>query len=439
MPKRHNKSRKQKTLTFIDLFSGCGGLSLGLINSGWRGLFAIEKNKMAFKTLRHNLVDGDVKGFNWPTWLEKEAMPVSRLTREYRTKLASLRGKVDLISGGPPCQGFSLAGRRNKDDPRNKLTSQYLEVVSLVKPRFLLIENVRGFNIPFSETKKIAVGRKKKKQSYAQVVAKKLAKLGYNVFSQTIRSVDYGVPQRRPRFLMIAIKKGELTSVGLTKRAPFDVLTKLRGSFLKSKQLDPKKPVSVSEAISDLRVKGKRLISSIDSPVKGFMQIDYKPSKKLGAYRALLRKGMNGTAPTDLRLPRHNPETIKFFSDVISTCKLGQTLSELDRKQFGIKKQALTPLHPNKPAATVTTLPDDILHYSEARILTVRENARLQSFPDWFSFQGKYTTGGKARKHDCPRYTQVGNAVPPLLGEAVGLALQKLASKRLKRKPVRNQ
>jgi len=89
-----------------------------------------------------------------------------------------------------------------------------------------------------------------------------------------------------------------------------------------------------------------------------------------------------------------------------------------------IKKQAITPLCKDLPSATVTTLPDDIIHYAEPRILTVRENARLQTFPDWFEFTGAYTTGGKQRKHTCPRYTQVGNAVPPLLAEAMGLLIE---------------
>jgi DNA (cytosine-5)-methyltransferase 1 len=86
-------------------------------------------------------------------------------------------------------------------------------------------------------------------------------------------------------------------------------------------------------------------------------------------------------------------------------------------------KHRTVPMAPDQPAPTLTTLPDDILHYSDARILTVREYARLQSFPDWFTFHGKYTTGGKRRKVECPRYTQVGNAVPPLLAKAIGTGI----------------
>jgi DNA (cytosine-5)-methyltransferase 1 len=109
-------------------------------------------------------------------------------------------------------------------------------------------------------------------------------------------------------------------------------------------------------------------------------------------------------------------------------CPHGPTIRKgLLREQYGLKKQCLAILDERKVAHTITTLPDDLLHYSEPRILTVRECARLQSFPDWFRFQGNYTTGGKRRTHECPRYTQVGNAVPPLLAEALGRMLRKLA------------
>lgn len=101
-------------------------------------------------------------------------------------------------------------------------------------------------------------------------------------------------------------------------------------------------------------------------------------------------------------------------------------MDDASRKTYNLKKHRIVPMAGSDPAPTVTTLPDDILHYSEPRILTVREYARLQSFPDWFHFKGKYTTGGKLRAKECPRYTQVGNAVPPLLARAIGKALQRM-------------
>jgi DNA (cytosine-5)-methyltransferase 1 len=98
-------------------------------------------------------------------------------------------------------------------------------------------------------------------------------------------------------------------------------------------------------------------------------------------------------------------------------------MNEANRKKFGLLKHRVYPMSPAEPAPTITTLPDDVVHYAEPRILTVRECARLQSFPDWFEFKGKFTTGGQSRKRECPRYTQVGNAVPPLLGRSVALAV----------------
>jgi len=95
-------------------------------------------------------------------------------------------------------------------------------------------------------------------------------------------------------------------------------------------------------------------------------------------------------------------------------------MSDHDRDRFGLLKHRVYPMSPSLPAPTITTLPDDVIHYSDPRILTVRESARLQSFPDWFEFRGKFTTGGNRRKKECPRYTQVGNAVPPLLARAIG-------------------
>ena len=106
---------------FIDLFAGCGGLSLGLVNAGFKGIFAIEKTDDAFLTLKHNLCEKK-KGFEWPKWLPCENMTTSNLLENYSDKLKTLEGKVFLIAGGPPCQGFSFAGLRNPNDPRNRLT-----------------------------------------------------------------------------------------------------------------------------------------------------------------------------------------------------------------------------------------------------------------------------------------------------------------------------
>ena len=183
------------------------------------------------------------------------------------------------------------------------------------------------------------------------------------------------------------------------------------------------RPTSASEALSDLELVGKKLIPSLDGGRPGFLQIEYVEPDIKSNYQSLMRAGSD-SPPNSLRLPKHAPNTIVNFKRIQLASTPGRSVSKAVREMLGIKKQAITVLGRNLPSPTVTTLPDDIIHYSEARILTVRESARLQSFPDWFEFLGKYTTGGERRKIDCPRYTQVGNAVPPLLSEAIALVIK---------------
>lgn len=400
-----------KSGTYIDLFSGCGGLSLGLGNAGWKGIFAVEKDPMAFSTFKHNLIDGKYAHFDWPEWLPKEATTIQNLLEQYSEQLSALNGKVDLIAGGPPCQGFSLAGRRNAKDPRNKLSDEYIKMVKIVSPKYLLLENVRGFNASFK-----APEGKQTRKPYSMIVKAKLEKLGYMVFTSFLCSADFGVPQKRTRFIMIGVKK-ELIDGALLN--PFELISENRRDFLIRKNL-PLRPVKVSDAIGDLKVEQNGVIYHSGSDKTGFKQIDYKIPPKLSKYLKFMRKGAGDSKPNSLRLARHKLSTIEKFTKIQKICKPGVSLSDQMRLEIGTKKQAITVLNEGEPSKTLTTLPDDLLHYSEPRILTVREMARIQSFPDNFDILGKYTTGGERRTQECPRYTQVGNAVPPLLGEALG-------------------
>lgn len=412
-------------LHFADVFAGCGGISLGLIASGWRGVFAIERSRDAFDTLKANLIDGRRKKFDWPDWLPKEATTSAALLANHGEKLESLEGSIDLLAGGPPCQGFSLAGRRAHSDPRNSLTEDYIRIVQKLKPRFLLIENVRGFTLPF---KKHGDDAAKTTPYSVRVIERLREELGYTVFSDLVDLSDYGVPQNRKRFILIAIRNGDPALDKLDGKTPFDILKRRRKHFLGTKGLPHDRAVSVKEAIGDLVTAGRTLIDCQDSEVKGFKQIQYSDDAYSSTFISLMRKKML-KAPDSLRIPRHAESTINQFRLIAEICPRGRTVQEDHRVKLGIKKHALTPLHPNLPSATITTLPDDIIHYEEHRILTVRENARLQTFPDWYRFKGKYTTGGKVRKQECPRYTQVGNAVPPLFSEALGRVLLDLATK----------
>lgn len=388
---------------------------MGLMQAGWRGVFAVEKSPDAFSTLSYNLCDESKKyHFDWPAWLPQKAMTTQTLLKNYSRKLSSLCGKVDLIAGGPPCQGFSLAGQRNPDDPRNKLTSEYIKIVELIRPRFLLLENVKGFQSAFQG----------KKKPYSKLVKERLEKLswgGYHVYSKMVEASLFGVPQPRPRFIMLAVRK----DLGQFAIDPFKFIEDSIPSFREKRSLNGHK-TTVLEAIGDLSTKGKILIDCPDT--RGFQQVKYNPPAKLSPYQELMRKDVERSyEPNSLRLANHREETTKKFSYILETCPKGQAIPQKVRDKYKMKKQCFTLLHPKQLARTVTTLPDDMLHYSEPRILTVRENARLQSFPDWFEFKGKYTTGGNRRRQECPRYTQVGNAVPPLMAEAIGGTLLKMA------------
>ncbi|QTT81995.1 DNA cytosine methyltransferase [Pseudomonas chlororaphis] len=403
-------------MRFIDVFAGCGGLSLGLLNAGCHGVAAIEKNPMAFETLRHNLIDGKRFKFEWPDWLPRKAMTCEQFMDDYKSRISELAGTIDLMVGGPPCQGFSTAGRRNPADPRNKMAEQYLELVKIIRPNYIVIENVSGFNSRFNEEKKTSAADEKYiKRSYADYISEELSGLGYKVSRGKINCAVFGVPQNRYRYLIICAKEE-------VKENLFEELIKSACGFKKSKGLDFDRSVTVHDAIADLETTNKKLIPSTDSTMKRFWEIEYKAPDVLSPYLKVMREGCSGV-PNSLRLPNHKPDTIVQFVKFRQASEPGKSLSKKARDLLGLKKHAITVLARNYPSPTITTLPDDIIHYSEPRILTARETARIQSFPDWFEFTGKYTTGGKSRKLDCPRYTQIGNAVPPLLSEAIGSML----------------
>lgn len=409
-----------QNMRFIDVFAGCGGLSLGLLKAGCEGVAAIEKNPMAFKTLQHNLIDGDRYRFKWPQWLPKEAMSCEEFLNGFKDKISGLADTIDLMVGGPPCQGFSTAGRRDPDDPRNKMAEQYLKLVEIVRPKYIVIENVSGFNSRFVK-KGLSSESSGMTGSYADFICESLAGLGYSVSRGKINCADFGVPQNRHRYLIVC----SLVSVD-------DLFSKLKKSsarFKVIKGLGLDRVTSTREAILDLETKSRPLVDNLDSGISGFKELDYSVPRVLSPYLKLMRDGYD-FAPNSMRLPNHKASTVLQFERIRKVSEPGRSLSKSARDMLGLKKHAITVLTAGDASPTITTLPDDIIHYSENRILTARECARIQSFPDWFEFTGKYTTGGGARKVDCPRYTQIGNAVPPLLSEAIGNLLRSELSDR---------
>lgn len=390
---------------YIDIFAGCGGLSLGLHNAGWKGIFAIEKNPDAFKTLKYNLIDAN-NHFEWVDWLEKSEHDINEILQNNRDELLELKDKVLLVVGGPPCQGFSMAGQRKKNDARNKLVKSYIEFVKIIRPKYLFFENVHGFTVAFKDKNNT------KSKPMSEYIVSELNKLGYKIHKEIIDMSDYGVPQKRRRFILVGSKD-------LNPKDFFCILDNNKEDFLKNKNL-PLHP-TVKCAIGDLLQKDNQ----IDCPdSKGFKSGKYL--KATTQYQKYMRKGISkNEIPDSHRFANHQKDTVELFKKIQKECKRGKRLSTKNTKIEGFKRRGITILSPNKPCNTITSHPDDYLHYLEPRIMTVRECARIQSFPDSFEFKGKYTTGGDLRKKDVPRYTQVGNAIPPLFAEQVGLAMIK--------------
>ncbi len=398
---------KAKKLKYIDIFAGCGGLSLGLCNAGWEGLFAVEKDKMAFETFKHNLIDR----FNWPKWLPVKEFDIKRFISLYEKELRALRGKVDLVVGGPPCQGFSVAGRRKGNDKRNKMVDSYIKFINLVRPEMLFFENVRGFTTAAKQKTKLS------RKVYSEYVVQKLSSLGYNVAFEIIDFSQFGVPQRRKRFILVGVKNGDAKSF-------FSGLNTHKEDFLKNKGIS--NVISVKEAISDLKKQhGEVLLQETPRFNIGV----YSCSKS--NYQRLLRKKIKRQQflPDSHRFANHGDQVIKKFKYILKITKKNRLVDDGIKLMFNTKKRTIIALDKDRPSPTLTTLPDDYIHYSEPRILTVREYARLQSFDDSFEFMGNYTTGGVRRAKEVPRYTQVGNAIPPLFGEQAGLVFLQMREK----------
>lgn len=390
--------------TYIDLFAGCGGLSYGLGEAGWQGLFAVEKSPMAFATFEHNLL-GKESHFKWPKWLPKKALDIEELLDAHSDKLRKLRGKVDLVAGGPPCQGFSMAGKRQEDDARNSLINYYLKIVDIVQPKVVFFENVSGIARRF----KGPDGKMGMKHS--DRIAKHLCKLGYELPEQRILNfAEYGLPQSRRRFIMVAVRKGDASLF-------FDELERRKEPFLREKGLSL--TMGTEAALSDLL----RSHGEGDCPDGGSFQSG-RYGKARNGFQRLMREGKKKGAIVDShRFPRHFPKTIEVFENLLKFAPTNVGLRGEKAKALGVKKRNVTLLDSAEPSPTILSIPDDYVHYSEPRIMTVRECARLQTFPDNFEFVGKYTTGGKLRRVEVPRYTQVGNAIPPMFAELVGFSL----------------
>ncbi len=397
-----------KQYKYIDLFAGCGGLSLGLHNAGWKGIFAIEKSPFAFETLKFNLIDNK-NHFEWPDWLKAENHDINEVLKNNAKELKGLRGNVDLVAGGPPCQGFSMAGKRVEEDMRNQLVYSYINFIELVRPKMILFENVKGFTYAFN----------KKGENdaipYSKIVIEKLNELGYSVKPHIIDFSKYGVPQRRKRFILVGSLNG--------KANDFEpIIDKLKALYLSEKGIS--ETTTIGDAISDLLSSN----GTVKTPDRKSFESGFY-GKSNSNFQSLMRGDyvQKDTIPDSHSFAHHNEETVKIFSSIIEHYPIkGKRIENKERERWNIKKRGITLLDSKQISPTLTTHPDDYIHYSEPRILTVREYARIQTFPDWYEIKRKYTTGGQMRKIEVPRYTQIGNAIPPLFAELAGLALKEI-------------
>lgn len=338
-----------KKPTVIDMFSGCGGLSRGFIDAGYEVLLGVDFDETALKTFEKNHDDAiALKG----DLFKQET--IHEMDKAINNK------KVDVIIGGPPCQGFSLTGKRQEDDERNHLFYSMVQAVKHFQPKAFVLENVPGLATLYQ-------GKAK------EAILKEFGDLGYTINFQVLYAPDYGVPQIRKRIFFVGLKNGE------TFTFPTPVHT-------------PDNYVSCEQAIGDL--------PSLENDLgKPSMEYD-QPA--ISDYQKKMRKN------SDTLLNHVSTVHTDHVISVIKQVPEGGNHKDLppgvgDSRRFN---EAWTRYHSQKPSRTIDTGHRNHFHYKWHRVPTVRENARLQSFPDDFEFIGNKTQ----------QYKQVGNAVPPLLG-----------------------
>ncbi len=334
----------------IDLFCGCGGFSLGFERAGFNVLLGIDVWSDALKTYVLNHKDSKT--------LQADLSQLSPSDTE-----SLLEGHdVDVIIGGPPCQGFSIAGKRIVDDIRNKLYKNFVNFVAYYKPKAFVMENVPNI---------LSIGGGAVRES----ILKDFTELGYTVEYKILTASDYGVPQNRRRAIFVGFHNGH----------HFEFPAPYKASKVTSK-----------EALSDL-------------PELSLEDGACYPSAPMSDYQRLMRE--NSDAVNNHQATVHNQKTI----DIISLVPDGGNYKDLPIELRETRKVhiAWTRLNSTKPSFTIDTGHRHHFHYSYNRIPTARESARIQSFPDDFFFTCSRTSQLK----------QIGNAVPPLLGEAIAKSL----------------
>ena len=433
----------------IDLFCGAGGCSEGLIQAGFHILFSSDISDMVEVTYtnRHRQL-GLIQGEN--TWFERA--DIRDLTGKDIWKhimgLEILKGKempqIDLMIGGPSCQGFSRAGRRDKSDPRNTLFGEYVRVIKEVKPKYIVLENVEGFiDMQFMGYKGITGIEYPDGSVTPYILRSELREIGYETLEPKIlNAVDYGVPQRRRRIIFIGYRKGlKAPKYPEPTVKPNEQVTLLEA--IGDLVADPNKREEVNPCSSQFQMDSRQgRTPGIDGkPIKAKKMTNMELSKQTRIVRERFELFRPGESNANLKKRvleqgidiSREPELIAFCSEKLDMEP--NKVVELFKNAAATKEQVeilLTKKNirqrwaENEPSATIVTIPDDYISPWEPRTFSVREMARCQSFDDSFEFLGKRTTGGSLRKKEVPQYTQVGNAVPPLLAKAVALEIKKV-------------
>lgn len=386
----------KSSYSLLDLFAGAGGFSLGFTLNNYKLDYALEVDAWASATIAHNnpttkVITSDIRDFQSPESI-KEALE---------------NKNFDLIIGGPPCQGFSIAGpKKDPKDPRNSLFIDFSRWVEILRPKVFVIENVKGI-----------VGRKNANdEKVVDIIKSTFKKLGYSTELWIMNAVNYGVPQFRERVFFVG-NRFEI-EMGMPPCTHFELGNEKKNN----EQLGF---ITVGQAILDL--------PTINAG-EGADELEYTtlPSNN---YQRWARGN---------QLVLYNHEAMKHTQRIIdrfNQIKCGESLSDISVEGYGAKKRNGNGassesiydmnnrrLDPNKPSFTIpASFYSTFIHPTVNRNITTREAARLQSFPDFYRFMGKRTVVSskllqRQNRHDenhLSQYNQVGNAVPPLLSLAI--------------------
>ncbi|WP_346914157.1 DNA cytosine methyltransferase [Clostridium sp.] len=395
-----------ETYNFIDLFAGCGGLSEGFYKEGYSALLHLEMNKAACETLKTRM-----KYYGYSDFEINNAVMCDDITRKGLIEDIEKRvnSNVDLIIGGPPCQAFSTVGRAQdpnsmKNDPRNYLFENYLEILNHFKPKVFIFENVKGL-----------LSAKPMGVDIFKLIISKMRET-YNVIDDPkiiiLNSVNYGVPQLRERVILIGVRK----DIELDPKIIYDKIKKTHYSPDANEIKGLKKYVTVRDAIADLPKlfpgEGKEVVEDYKTDNNEYLNI-LKGTSFDKVYNHVARKHNEKDRERYRILSENKNWQLKDLQ------KIRPDLVHHDPKHFGNR---YTVQEYDKPGKTIVAhLYKDgnlFIHpdSKQGRTFTVREAARIQSFPDDFLFEGSRTE----------QYKQVGNAVPPLLAQACAKAIKKV-------------